>query len=93
MKARKSGPPLPPAALKTESEPVMAYASDNRAVGLNLSARIEFAVANWKAAQEKRKIYNRTVRELNELSDSELADIGLSRSMIRSVARDAANMS
>ncbi|MEL6571908.1 MAG: DUF1127 domain-containing protein [Pseudomonadota bacterium] len=70
----------------------MAYASDNRAVGLNLSARIDAAVESWKTASEKRKIFKRTVRELNELSNAELADIGLSRSMIRSVARDAANM-
>ena len=70
----------------------MAYVSDNRAVGLNLSARIEAAVANWKTANEKRKVYRQTVRELNELTNSDLADIGLSRSMIRSVALEAAKM-
>ena len=37
-----------------------------------------------------RAIYNRTVSELNALSDRELADIGISRSMITRVALEAA---
>lgn len=32
---------------------------------------------------------NRTIRELNQLSDHELADLGLSRGMIRSVAMES----
>jgi uncharacterized protein YjiS (DUF1127 family) len=38
------------------------------------------------------KRYNRTVSELNHLSNRELADLGLSRSDIARVARDAAKM-
>ncbi len=37
-----------------------------------------------------RAVYNQTVRELNELNDRELADIGLSRSTINRAALVAA---
>ncbi len=36
------------------------------------------------------RVYRTTVKELSSLSDRGLADLGLSRSMIRSVARAAA---
>ncbi|MCW1917421.1 DUF1127 domain-containing protein [Rhodobacter sp. KR11] len=39
---------------------------------------------------ERRKVYNQTVFELNSLSDRDLADLGLSRSNIGAVAREAA---
>lgn len=38
----------------------------------------------------RRAVYRQTVRELNDLSARELADLGMSRSMIRSVAYEAA---
>lgn len=71
----------------------MAYASDNTALGFGVAARFNAVLENYKSASAQRKIYRNTLRELSELSNAELADIGLSRSMIRSVARDAANMS
>lgn len=39
---------------------------------------------------QKRKIYRQTFRELSSLSDRALADLGLSRSMIKGLAREAA---
>ncbi|SDJ93827.1 DUF1127 domain-containing protein [Aliiruegeria lutimaris] len=39
---------------------------------------------------QKRKIYRQTYCELSSLSDRALADLGLSRSMIKSLAREAA---
>ncbi len=39
----------------------------------------------------QRRVYRDTFTELNALSDRDLTDLGLSRSMIRSVARDAAS--
>ena len=36
------------------------------------------------------RLYRSTLRELSRLSDRGLADLGLSRSMIRSLAREAA---
>ncbi|PRY25986.1 uncharacterized protein DUF1127 [Aliiruegeria haliotis] len=43
-----------------------------------------------KLKYEQYKVYRTTVTELSQLSDRALADLGVSRSMIRSLARDAA---
>ena len=37
------------------------------------------------------RIYSNTLNELRTLNDRDLADLGLSRSMLRQVARDAAD--
>ncbi|MCB5410111.1 DUF1127 domain-containing protein [Pseudogemmobacter faecipullorum] len=44
----------------------------------------------FKAAFTRRRIYIRTLSELRSLSDRDLNDLGLSRSGITSVAREAA---
>lgn len=36
------------------------------------------------------RVYRQTVRSLSELSDRDLQDLGLSRAMIRAIAREAA---
>lgn len=54
--------------------------------------------AGWIAARvagltrmlRRRKVYSKTVRELNALSTRELADLGISRSMITRLALEAA---
>ncbi|MBD9525925.1 MULTISPECIES: DUF1127 domain-containing protein [Paracoccus] len=38
----------------------------------------------------RRALFRQTVRELNDLTGRELADLGINRSMIRSVAYEAA---
>lgn len=38
----------------------------------------------------RRALFRQTVRELNDLNGRELADLGIRRSMIRSVAHEAA---
>lgn len=43
-------------------------------------------IAKWKAY----RIYRTSLNELSDLSNSELADLGLSRSMIKRVALEAA---
>jgi len=56
-----------------------------------LALRIaDFAAAQQEAA-ERRKIYRDTLRELESLSGRDLADLGISRASIRSVAWEAAN--
>lgn len=45
-----------------------------------------------RARFEKRALYMRTYRELQSLTDRELDDIGLSRSMIHEVATQAADL-
>lgn len=49
-------------------------------IKLNLSERLE-----------RRRLYKQTINELSSLTDRELHDIGLSRSMIRSVAEEMYN--
>lgn len=40
--------------------------------------------------RDRRAIYRRTVRELNDLTNRDLDDLGINRSMISSIAHDAA---
>lgn len=47
-------------------------------------------VARLREALQRRTVYNRTVRELNALTTRELADLGMTRSMITRVALEAA---
>ncbi|KUF08689.1 DUF1127 domain-containing protein [Pseudoponticoccus marisrubri] len=69
----------------------MAYASNASAPAQSgLAARINNIVADLRARSARRKVYNQTYRELQSLSNRELADLGLSRSEIRRVAYQAA---
>lgn len=52
--------------------------------------RVSALVASAKAAYARRQVYRQTVNELVGLSDRELADLGLHRSHIRSIAREHA---
>lgn len=70
----------------------MAYASDNRTAHLTLGDRISQYVADLQRVRAQRKLYRNTYNELSALSDAELADIGISRSNIRSIALSAAEM-
>ena len=54
---------------------------------LNGVRRFARNVAVWSA---ERRAYNDAVHELSALSDRDLADIGIARADIHSVARDAA---
>lgn len=47
-------------------------------------------VADLRDHLARRAVYRQTVRELAQLSDRELSDLGLSRSSIRSTAYEAA---
>ena len=53
------------------------------------------SVANWfnklNARLEQRRKINKTIQELQALTDYELADIGISRGMIKSVAHETYN--
>lgn len=45
------------------------------------------SIANWLRA---RSVYSATFKELNRLSDRELADMGIGRGCIADIARSAA---
>lgn len=47
-------------------------------------------IGNLRDYMARRAVYRQTIRELNDLSARELADLGMSRSMIRNVAYEAA---
>ncbi|GEK68133.1 MULTISPECIES: DUF1127 domain-containing protein [Paracoccus] len=47
-------------------------------------------VANVRENMARRAVYRQTLRELGELSNRDLADLGLNRGNIRSVAYEAA---
>lgn len=68
----------------------MAYINSSRAASFSLADRFSGVLAQFKASFARRAVYNQTVRELVVLSDRELADLGISRADIRTVALEAA---
>ena len=68
----------------------MAYLNTTRTGSLTLADRIGGLLKSVKLAAERRAVFTRTVRELDALSDRDLTDLGIHRSMIRELAREAA---
>ena len=68
----------------------MAYATDIRAYGATLSQRISEARAALADRYAKYSTYKVTLNELAGLSDRDLADLGINRTMIRGIATEAA---
>lgn len=57
-----------------------------------VASRFSALAAEIKLAFARRAVYRRTYNELAALSDRELADLGIPRSSIRRVSREAADM-
>ncbi len=68
----------------------MAYANTTRNGTSSLSDRLVAVLGSLKASLAQRRVYSRTVYELSGLTDRELADLGIHRSMIADIAREAA---
>ncbi|SHG61298.1 protein of unknown function [Cognatiyoonia sediminum] len=68
----------------------MAYVSTTRATSVTFGQRFNEFRARMAEASAQRKTYNTTMSELSALSNRELADLGLHRSMIKQVALEAA---
>ena len=68
----------------------MAYVNSSRSAQVNLSDRFSAMVKVVKDMIERRRVYNQTLFELNNLSDRDLSDLGISRASIAEVAREAA---
>ena len=65
----------------------MAYAESTRHAGAHgFNTRLSDLSARWKSRLERNRRFRTTLNELNALSDRELADLGMSRAMLRSVA-------
>ncbi|TCS67158.1 DUF1127 domain-containing protein [Primorskyibacter sedentarius] len=68
----------------------MAYATHTSRPQSAFAARINVALDNIRTRLERRRVYKRTLAELQSLSSRELADLGLNRSMLTRIAYQAA---
>lgn len=68
----------------------MAYVNTSRAATFSPADRFSGLLAQVKAAFARRAVFTQTLRELNALSDRELADLGIARADITTIAREAA---
>jgi uncharacterized protein YjiS (DUF1127 family) len=68
----------------------MAYTYSIRAAGTGISDRLTAAMKSVQAALVQRRMFGQTFRELNALTDRELADLGIHRADIRRIAAQAA---
>ena len=62
----------------------------NAAATDGLAGRLMAAIERMQENRARRVIYRQTVRELNALTNRDLADLGISRSMITRLAHEAA---
>ncbi|KAB2885052.1 MAG: DUF1127 domain-containing protein [Albidovulum sp.] len=68
----------------------MAYVSGVRGGNAGLADRIADVARELGEKWRRYGVYRETVRELNALSDRDLADLGIHRSQVTAVAKDAA---
>ena len=68
----------------------MAYLTQTLPAFPSLSDRFAALRAQIDDMIARRKLYNSTFDELDSLTDRELADVGISRSVIAVIAREAA---
>lgn len=68
----------------------MAYVNTNSATAPSLTARIGTAFEKLATRYKQHRMYRETFNGLSALSNRELADLGLNRSELRHVSREAA---
>ena len=68
----------------------MAYVSASHSRASGVFAPLADAIASLRAAWARSRVYVRTYNELNMLTSRDLADLGISRSMISRLAYEAA---
>lgn len=68
----------------------MAYVTTTRIARKGIADRLAYLKDAVLTAINQRRVYTRTVTELNSLSDRDLADLGISRLGITEIAREAA---
>ena len=69
----------------------MAYVTTTPVARKGFADRLAFVKDVVLAAINQRRVYTRTVAELNSLTDRELSDLGISRLGITEIAREAAS--
>ena len=67
----------------------MAYVNTKTAPTFSFFAHIDTAIETVATRYKQHRLYRATFTELNNLSDRDLADIGLHRANLRSVALEA----
>jgi uncharacterized protein YjiS (DUF1127 family) len=67
----------------------MAFTSTNTSALNGAISRLRSVSANFIETLQRRRLYRETVNQLAALSTRELDDLGISRSEIKSVARDS----
>jgi uncharacterized protein YjiS (DUF1127 family) len=68
----------------------MAFVNIPLTSRFNLSERVASALRILKESADRAATFRRTMRELNALSERELADLGMHRSMVTRIAHEAA---
>ena len=68
----------------------MAYVNTNSIARKGFADRLAHLKDVVLTAINQRRVYTRTVAELNALTDRELTDLGISRHTITEIAREAA---
>lgn len=68
----------------------MAYVNASRLGAVGLVDRAAALARSIRVGLERRRVFKQTVRELQALSNRELADLGIHRTMITRVATEAA---
>lgn len=68
----------------------MAYANATRTGEWGIVASLNGLVSRLSDARRRYSVYRQTVAELNALNDRDLADLGIARSSITSIATEAA---
>lgn len=64
--------------------------TENSAAKSGLRNRVMTAIERMQENRARRAVYRQTLRELNSLTTRDLDDLGINRSMITRIARDAA---
>ena len=62
----------------------------NAAAPLGFAGRLSAAIQRMQENRARRVVYRQTVRELNALTNRDLADLGINRAMITRLAHEAA---
>ncbi len=68
----------------------MAFATEIRSINAGIFDRISAFAHDVAARRAQYRVYRQTVNELSALSERDLADLGLHRSMIATVSHTAA---
>lgn len=68
----------------------MAFATDIRPAATGFGARITNLRSELATRYAQYRVYRTTLNELADLTDRDLADLGIARSMIKGIAIEAA---